>query len=254
MKFVIAGMGAVGQAVYSCLDKHPNITVYLDDPAKGYENADLEVNGVIVCVATPQAEDGSCYTKNIEDVFEKYGGGDIKYLIKSTINPVFISERTESITVSPEFLRGTVGADPTKEFLEQEFSIFGGEDARFWHEIFKPVLSNLKNVRYTTAQQASFAKYVLNTFLATKVGFFNEMYKIYEGLGYEGFDAMIESICNDPRVGHSHTQVPGPDGQMGFGGHCFPKDISALTKIANSVGVDTPVLNNIVAANLKDRK
>lgn len=252
MKFVIAGVGAVGSAVYACLDKHPNITVYRDDPYKGYVNDDVDVDGVIVCVATPQADDGSCYTKNVEDVFEKYGS--TKYLIKSTINPVFISQRSERITVSPEFLRGTVGANPNKEFLEQEFSIFGGEDARFWHEIFKPVLPKLETVRYTTAEQASFAKYVLNTFLATKVGFFNEMYKIYEGLGYTGFDAMVESICNDPRVGHSHTQVPGPDGQMGFGGHCFPKDISALTKIANSVDVDTPVLNNIVAANLKDRK
>ena len=252
MRIVVAGMGAVGNAVYASLDKHPNINVVCDDPAMGKHNEDLNVDGVVVCVATPQAEDGSCYTQNIEDVFEKYG--DTKYLIKSTINPMFVASRDEQITVSPEFLRGTIGADPTKEFLEQEFSIFGGEDARFWHEIFKPVLPNLKVVRYTTAEQAAFAKYVLNTFLATKVGFFNEMYKIYEGLGYTGFDAMVESICNDPRVGHSHTQVPGPDGQFGFGGHCFPKDISALTNIANSVGVNTPVLNNIVIANAEDRK
>ena len=42
------------------------------------------------------------------------------------------------------------------------------------------------------------------------------------------WDAVIEGFVRDGRVGHSHTNVPGPDGKMGFGGSCFPKDVQAL--------------------------
>jgi len=252
MKIVIAGLGAVGLAVKESLDMHPHVEVLVDDPLLGYYNDDTDVFGVVVCVATPMSDDGSCETKNVKDVLEKYG--ECRYLIKSTIDPMFINDCPDYVTVSPEFLRGTIGSNPTKEFLDQEFSIFGGKDARFWHELFKTVLPKLNNVRYTTAVQAAFAKYVLNAFLATKVSFFNEMYKIYNSLGYDGFDTMIESICNDPRVGHSHTQVPGPDGKFGFGGHCLPKDISALIGVAKKVSVDPIVMSSVVNANNEDRK
>ena len=56
MRIVVAGMGAVGNAVYASLDKHPNINVVCDDPAMGKHNEDLNVDGVVgLCVATPQA-------------------------------------------------------------------------------------------------------------------------------------------------------------------------------------------------------
>lgn len=259
MKIIIAGAGTVGQAVWNALAMHPNteLDIYFDDPGKGrYFDVGLYGNnvetgvtppdGVIVCVSTPRAEDGSCDTSNVSEVFKKYGT-KVKYLVKSAVDPVWISGQNEEhkITYSPEFLRGShVHADATSEFLNQTFAIYGGSDCRWWDELFRPVLLDLKEVRYTTLEQASFAKYVENTFLATKVTFFNEMYRIYETLGFEGFDAMVDAITLDPRIGKSHTQVPGPDGKFGYGGHCLPKDMSALRHLA-----ETPLLDAVANIN-----
>ena len=58
------------------------------------------------------------------------------------------------------------------------------------------------------------------------------MYRIFNDIGFEGFDQMVDAVTSDPRIGRSHTQVPGPDGEFGYGGHCFPKDVAALRYIA----------------------
>jgi len=71
------------------------------------------------------------------------------------------------------------------------------------------------------------------------------MYKIFTACGFEGFDQMIDAITIDPRIGRSHTQVPGPDGKYGYGGHCLPKDMAALRSLSN----DTPLLDAVTDAN-----
>jgi len=71
------------------------------------------------------------------------------------------------------------------------------------------------------------------------------MYNIYKECGFEGFDGMIDAIALDPRIGKSHSQVPGPDGKFGYGGHCLPKDMSALRYITTN----SPLLDAIVDAN-----
>ena len=67
------------------------------------------------------------------------------------------------------------------------------------------------------------------------------------------WDTIIEGFVRDGRVGHSHTQVPGPDGKLGFGGSCFPKDIQALINFGDSVSVNLNVLKGAWETNLKIR-
>lgn len=253
MKIVIAGYGPVGKAVESALRNHPGeVEIFLDDPAKGhnyYRDEQIDPpDGVVVCVATPMRQDGYCETGNVKDVFNKYG--DTKYLIKSAVDPVWLKKRAIAYkgryTYSPEFLASSnINRSPTDEFLNQTFAIYGGDDCRFWDELFKPVLPLLKEVKYCSLEQAAFSKYVENCFLATKVVFFNEMYKIYNACGFEGFDQMIDAITIDPRIGRSHTQVPGPDGKYGYGGHCLPKDMAALRSLHNI----TPLLDAVTDTN-----
>lgn len=252
IKIVIAGYGPVGVAIEAALLKHPHVEVLVDDPYKDMNvTADDDIDGVVICVATPETESGMCETKNVQNVLEKYG--DTRYLIKSAIDPLWISGNAPSkTTVSPEFLRGTTGANPTQDFLNQEFAIYGGGEMRWWHELFKPVLPKLETVRFCSIQQAAFAKYVENTFLATKVTFFNEMYQIYKSMehaGFKDFDVMVEAISIDPRIGLSHTQVPGPDGKFGYGGHCFPKDAEALRNVAHRNATETPLLDAVIETN-----
>lgn len=258
MKIVVAGYGPVGIAVSAALELRSGVEVFVDDPAKGfnyYRDEQIDPpDGVVVCVATPMREDGSCNTDNVRDVFDKYG--HVKYLIKSAVDPVWLSDihthydGRYRLTYSPEFLASSnINRSPTDEFLNQTFAIYGGDDCRFWDELLKPSLPLLKEVKYCSLEQASFGKYVENCFLATKVTFFNEMYKIYNDIGFEGFDQMVEAITMDSRIGRSHTQVPGPDGKFGYGGHCFPKDIAALRFLSNH----TPLLDVVSDTNEENR-
>lgn len=253
MKIVIAGYGPVGQAVANVLNEHSGVDIAIDDPYKGYEYpADDTVDGVVVCVATPMGENGDSDTSNVADVFEKYG--NTKYLIKSAVIPTFLEDYGDlDITVSPEFLASSnANRNPTEEFRFQKFAIYGGGSMRFWHEMFKPVLPCLEEVKFCSRDQAAFGKYVENTFLAMKVTFWNQMYKIYNDLGYEDFDAMVDAITIDPRIGTSHSQVPGPDGKFGYGGHCLPKDTNALLNISCRT-TDTDFLESMIRANRKFR-
>ena len=95
-------------------------------------------------------------------------------------------------------------------------------------------------------------KYVTNSFLATKVSFANEMYQICEGLDVD-YDKVIEYATYDERLGNSHWSVPGPDGDFGYGGHCFPKDVKALISVAEGLGIFPEVLLSTDAKNTEVR-
>jgi UDPglucose 6-dehydrogenase len=101
-------------------------------------------------------------------------------------------------------------------------------------------------------------KYLINCFFATKVSFANEMAQICEALELKGlnvdYDKVVEYASYDKRLGPTHWKVPGPDGDRGFGGHCFPKDINALMYLAKSLNVDPKVLNGAWEKNQEIRK
>jgi UDP-glucose 6-dehydrogenase len=76
------------------------------------------------------------------------------------------------------------------------------------------------------------------------------MYQICEGLKID-YDKVIEYVLHDERLGKSHWAVPGPDGDFGYGGHCFPKDIKALIKVAESIKLHP---NMLIATNTKNEQ
>jgi len=105
----------------------------------------------------------------------------------------------------------------------------------------------------TGSNTAEMVKYFTNCFLATKVTFANEMYDICNQLDID-YDKVCEYSLYDKRIGNSHLAVPGPDGDRGFGGHCFPKDMTALAYMAQLLGVETDVLLCVLYKNNKIRK
>ena len=238
MKFTVIGKGFVGKAVGDVLsDKH---TVSYIDPELGDEDTSEKYNsnGFVICVPTPPDEVGRCDDILVREYVDKILEYDplAHILIKSTTSVPTLSELNyERIAFSPEFLRGSVGAEPSAEFRNCKFAIFGGYDGRWWYEVFNDIL-HLEEVRFLDIESAGFLKYAENSFLATKVMFFNELENLYQntiGLTTVGnYDAMIEALALDKRIGFSHTQVPGPDGKYGFGGHCLPKDTSEFVRWA----------------------
>jgi UDPglucose 6-dehydrogenase len=67
-----------------------------------------------------------------------------------------------------------------------------------------------------------------------KVVFFNELFHLFNTSSGSSFDSLTEIVSMDDRIGNSHLQVPGPDGDYGFGGACFPKDTKAFVQFAKN--------------------
>ncbi len=84
-------------------------------------------------------------------------------------------------------------------------------------------------------------KYMNNCFFATKISFLNEMYHVVEKSGVD-WEMALDGFVRDGRVGHSHMNIPGPDGKFGFGGSCFPKDINALIQLGLELDMTPEVL------------
>ena len=105
-------------------------------------------------------------------------------------------------------------------------------------------------VHETDVISASLVKYSINTFLASKVIFFNQLYDIYQALNPDiKWDEFITMINSDKRIGGSHMDVPGHDGRLGFGGACFPKDTTALLSLSKDIGKEFSLLKEVIRIN-----
>ena len=251
MKLTIAGYGFVGKAVEhsfkQCYD------LYVVDP-KYNSNciSDVTADGVIVCVGTPANGDGTCDSTDIESVFEDIPE-HVPVLIKSTValeNFERLVERypNHSITLSPEFLRAVSAVE---DFAAQDYVILGGGDIDFWLKIFKQRFPHIHHFTCTHCE-AILIKYAENSFLAMKVGFFNHLYELSSIIGAD-FETVRHHLTQDRRILPDHSYVPGPDNRLGWGGHCLPKDTSAMLHTARQHKYNFEILEAVVSYNNKVR-
>lgn len=253
-KIGIVGMGFVGEAIRRCYADNMFKIVCIDiDPQKSNGTySDLtDAEAVFVCVPSPSKDNGECDTSILNSVL--YFLKDYRNVIisKTTAPPAFY-ERMQSLYPNlvhvPEFL---TAANAVRDFAAEEEVVIGGSVLAYQREaerILKAV-QPIKNVAFTGIGEAALTKYIINSFLATKVVFMNEMAELAQAHGYD-WRKMRVFINVDKRIGNSHTQVPGPDGQYGFGGMCFPKDTNALVKYAGKLGVQLSVLKTAIKKNL----
>jgi|TARA_B110000908_G_scaffold136351_1_gene161533 UDP-glucose 6-dehydrogenase len=250
-RFLIIGYGVVGKAVYSGLYKKYNVEI-LDPPAGHELYPDYnDYDGIIMCLPTPQGPTGECDDMLVEQYHYdiRKNASTVPILIKSTISIELIDllEDDRYLTTNPEFL---TEADSKEEFMYQKFSIFGGRQCLYWCTMFQHAGIKMNHIKFTDIRTAAYAKYAINTFLATKVIFFNELKSMF---GEYGYDELTHLIGMDERIGTSHMMVPGPDQQYGFGGMCFPKDTSAfaisgkgkLTLLEKVININTEIRDEI---------
>ena len=140
-------------------------------------------------------------------------------------------------------------ANSIEDFKNQNRIILGGPRPATTKviRIFKKAFPRV-NIIKTGSTIAEMVKYFTNCFLATQVSFANDMYDICGGLGID-YDKVLEYSLHDNRIGNTHLEVPGPDGDRGFGGHCFPKDLNALIKLAESIGLEPQILECVKSTN-----
>jgi UDPglucose 6-dehydrogenase len=100
---------------------------------------------------------------------------------------------------------------------------------------------------------AALYKYMMNSYLAMKVTFMNDFKALADAEGIEFKD--LKYLANhDDRIGYTHMDVPGPDGEYGWGGGCFPKDVSAIIMEAIDKNVDFELMDRVETINRKHRR
>jgi len=266
MNIGIVGQGYVGTAVKEIFSKYYEVDTYDLDKDKcsvDYLEDLVELTNIIfICVPTPMKKDGSCDTsiveavvKDINDMVVSRNVSGRIVAIKSTIPPGTTNRLNKeckniSVIFNPEFL---TEANFIDDFKNQNRIIIGGErpSTTKLRQVYSLAFPNAKIVK-TGSITAEMVKYMINTFLATKVSFANEMKMICDGLNID-YDKVVEYSTYDERLGKSHWAVPGPDGKLGFGGSCFPKDINALIHLAGELELCTEVLMGAWNTNLRVR-
>lgn len=260
MKIGIIGMGFVGSAV-AWAHRRQDVIFYdpaFKDSCDFYELNDCKA--IYVCVPTPADTIGKCDSSILEATIDKLLlatiNKQIPIICKSTAPPSVYEQlhsRCPSIVHSPEFLtaKNAVG-----DYQNAEFIILGGNED--WcikaRQIIKMgVTRDDDDFLIMDIKTASLYKYLANSYLAMKVSFANDFAELARIEGVDWND--LASISSrDSRIGSGHFKVPGPDGQYGWGGACFPKDVSAILEEALSLGTELELLGRVEEINKKHRR
>ena len=260
-KLGIVGHGFVGSAVNQGFTK--DVKKYIVDPNKFSGNTikkllDFRPDAVFVSVPTPQLESGECNTSIIESVLQELNAGkNLLVIIKSTVPAYKLQAVKEQcinlrIVYNPEFL---TEKNYIHDFKNPPMHIFGGAptDTEQVEQLYKDhSLCSACPVFHTDLITASMVKYCINSFLATKVTFMNEMYDVLRAAGGTEWSEFVKIIITDPRIGTSHMRVPGNDGVKGYAGSCFPKDTAALAYYAREI-LNTPFTQLETSIEINDR-
>jgi UDPglucose 6-dehydrogenase len=214
--------------------------------------SDYKPDYVFVCVPTPMGSDGRIDARIITSVIDEVRTlTNAIVIIKSTITPdvvKYLFDKYERLVYNPEFL---TEKSANEDFVNPFMHVFGGEQVNTTSVEWLYKLYSLCKpcpVYHMSAIDASFVKYGVNSFLASKVLWFNQFHDLVSDYG-GNYNTVINAVTSDSRVGRSHTTVPGFDGRRGFSGSCFPKDSMALVKFAREQNTPFTVLEEVVRRN-----
>ena len=266
-KIGIVGKGFVGSAVQNGFSPNTGcdmeVRVYDKDPLRSLHTLEETVNEsdfVFISVPTPANTDGkinlTILNGAINDINEVAINRETIFLVRSTIVPGTTRKLQQKypnlrIVFNPEFL---TERSANFDFINQTRFILGGnpDDVKEVSKLFRQRFGHSIAIVETNYETAELIKYMNNTFFATKISFLNDMKLLADKCGAI-WEHTVEGFVRDGRIGHSHMNVPGHDGKLGFGGSCFPKDIQALIKYGDEIGVDMGVLKSVWETNLKVR-
>jgi len=263
----IIGRGFVGSAVAhgfsDAVGYRSKIYIYDKDPLKSQNSIEEVVSKsdfIFLSVPTPSNKNGSINLDVLDACINEISKIETSnkpiILVRSTVVPGTTELFQKKYPLlrfvfNPEFL---TERSAHFDFLSQTRYVLGGESAEtnkvanLYRDRFGKTISIIE----TDFQTAELIKYVCNTFFATKISFLNEMKQISDAVNAD-WATVIEGFVRDGRVGSSHTNVPGHDGKLGFGGSCFPKDIQALIAFSKELGIAPNVLEATWSKNLEVR-
>jgi len=226
------------------------------DLAAAVEDAEM----VFIAVGTPPKEDGSADLRHVLAVAESLAAllkRDTVVVLKSTVpvgtndlvHALFVERASVKVSVvsNPEFLKE---GDAINDFLKPDRVLLGVRDelARAaMRRLYAPLQLNHDRLLFVDPRSAEMAKYVANAMLATRISFMNDIARLCEAVGAD-VGAVRKGVGSDQRIG-SKFLFPG----AGYGGSCFPKDVSALIHLADRHGVDLSLVRATEAVNARQK-
>lgn len=218
---------------------------------------------IFLALPTPQDEDGSAdlkyilgVAKNIGELYAKHPKAGYKVVIDKSTVPVGTAEKVRAeiekyasgykdfdVVSNPEFLREGYAVE---DFMKPERVVIGTKSdkaKKLMNELYQPFVMQGNPIYMMDERSAEMTKYAANAFLALKISFMNEMANLCEKAG-ANVDQIRVGIGSDSRIGKRFL-FPG----IGYGGSCFPKDVSAMNKTAQDFNYDFKILKSVMDVN-----
>ncbi|MDR9432238.1 MAG: UDP-glucose/GDP-mannose dehydrogenase family protein [Spiribacter sp.] len=235
---------------------------FTSDAAMGVAHGQFQ----FIAVGTPPDEDGSADLRHVLAVAATIAEhmSDYKVVVDKSTVPVGTADQVRhcinaglakrnqtidfSVVSNPEFLKEGAAVD---DFMKPERVIVGSDDDRardLLHSLYAPFNRNHDRLISMDVRSAELTKYAANAMLATKISFMNELANIADRVGAD-IERVRIGIGSDPRIGY-HFIYPG----AGYGGSCFPKDVSALTRTAHDVDYPAQLLQAVEAVNERQKQ
>lgn len=228
-------------------------------------DAVAHAEALFIAVGTPPDDDGSADLRHVLEVARSIGQHLDHYAVvvdKSTV-PVGTAERVRDtiraeislreakvefdVVSNPEFLKE---GDAVADCMRPDRIVVGASSARAIHvmnTLYAPFQRNHQRMVLMDERSAELTKYAANAMLATKISFMNELANIAERVGAD-IEQVRKGIGSDPRIGY-HFIYPG----AGYGGSCFPKDVTALQRVAQAHGHEPVLLQAVEAVNARQK-
>jgi len=265
MKIGVIGNGFVGSAITEGFKLHcEELCVYDSAPEKATHTLEETAASDLIFISVPtpmrDLQSRQADLSILHSVFSELNTLECKavLIIKSTV-PVGTTAEIQrkytnlKICHSPEFL---TARKAKIDFITPSRNIVGYTNNKAAAELLRDLYEKRfpgTSCLVMSSSESEMVKYIANCFFATKVSFFNEMYLLAQKLDLN-WQSLLEGVLSDGRIGVSHYDVPGHDGDFGFGGTCFPKDINALINLMKDNGIDPHVLEGAWKQNTRVRK
>lgn len=235
---------------------------FTTDAKAGVEHGEIQ----FIAVGTPPDEDGSAdlkYVLAVAETIATYMNTDKVIVDKSTV-PVGTADKVKNkvsevlqqrgvninyhVVSNPEFLKEGSAVGDCQRPDRIVIGTGSNDAAEVMSELYSPFNRNHDRMVVMDVRSAELTKYAANCMLATKISFMNEISNLAEMLGAD-IEAVRHGIGSDTRIGYQFI-YPG----CGYGGSCFPKDVQALVKAADSIGYDAELLKSVEAVNYRQKE
>ncbi|MEO1447934.1 MAG: UDP-glucose/GDP-mannose dehydrogenase family protein [Bacteroidota bacterium] len=215
---------------------------------------------IFLALPTPPTEDGSADLKYVLGVAHEIGQllTDYRVIVNKSTVPVGTADKVRAavathtdrefdVVSNPEFLREGFAV---QDFMKPERIVIGSRSERateMMRRLYKPFVMSGNPILFMDERSAEVTKYAANSFLATKISFMNEIANLCERVGAD-VDNVRRGIGTDSRIGKRFL-FPG----VGYGGSCFPKDVSALFKTSQEYSYDFKILDSVMDVNERQK-